>query len=577
MSSDPRFSRLKHDPRFRRPKKRQAEAVQDERFQVNSRTHEEAKAAVSIADYARGIVLMESSDEEDFSNASVDSEASEEETEFFYPDADRAGAQEEVQKTRRLAVVNLDWDHIRAMHLFKICSSLVSHSVPPSSPSSPVNITRGSILSVRVYPSEFGKERMAKEEKEGPPKQIFKKLHEGNGEVNEKTIFETGSGEDYDEDALRTYQLERLRYYYAIVECDSVETATHIFNELDGAELERSANVFDLSFVPDSMTFEEDPRDEATELPNAPYRPIEFSTDALRHSKVKLTWDEEDPERSHLTRRTLSRKDIEDTDFRAYIASSSESEDVPETSNSKVSKKGERERLRALLLGGSHDGLPEGWEDAQEAGSDVDMEITFTPGLSVAKGTKDQTTLEKYEQKMREKRQRKKEARKAAAAEDTAEPDPHAEVVKPRTKRKKRSANNKHEDDSEADEDFSIDVKDDRFSALHEDHQFAIDPSNPQFKKTKGMIALLEERSKRHKDGYREEGDVPVKNIAMDDWTESPQPGRTRQKEKRPRTGQRCRQATETIIRCQNILVLLRPPDLVPLLRLTVHFVSCCK
>ncbi|KAI6116084.1 hypothetical protein F5141DRAFT_1101024 [Pisolithus sp. B1] len=489
MSSDPRFLHLRHDPRFRRPKKHQSEVVQDERFRVSSRTHEEeAKATVSIADYARGIVLMESSDEEEeYGHASVDvheSEVREEEAEKFHPEADR-GPQEEVQKTRRLAVVNMDWDHIR------------------------------SILSVRVYPSEFGKKRIAKEEKEGPPQEVFKKPHERKDEVNERTVYEIGSGEDYDEDALRAYQLERLRYYYAIVECDSVETATHIFNELEGTELERSANVFDLSFVPDDMTFEGDPRDEATELPNALYHPIEFSTDALRHSKVKLTWDEEDPERSRLTRCALSRKDIEDADFRAYIASSSESADEHDDSDGKVSKKGEKERLRALLLRGNQDGLPEGWEDAQEAGkdgeagSDVDMEITFTPGLSTAKGLEDQTTLERYEEKVREKRRRKKEARKAAVAEDTAEADPHTEGVKPKTKKKRRSANKGHEDDSEAEEDFSIDVKDDRFKALHEDHQFAIDPSNPQFKKTQGMMALLEERSKRRKD-------MP-KNIAVDD------------------------------------------------------------
>ncbi|KAI6010656.1 hypothetical protein F5J12DRAFT_820928 [Pisolithus orientalis] len=533
MSSDPRFLHLRHDPRFRRPKKRKSQIVQDKRFQVNSRTHEEeAKATegptVSIADYARGIILMESSDEEgeERDHVSVDvheSEVNEEEVEPFHSETDRGEAQEEVQKTRRLAVVNMDWDHIRAVHLFKIFSSLVSSTAPPSSQSSTVNIARGSILSVRVYPSEFGKKRIEKEEQEGPPKEVFKKLHEDEDEVSERTVYEPGSGEDYDEDALRVYQLERLRYYYAIVECDSAETATHIFNELDGTELERSANVFDLSLVPDDMTFEEDPRDEATELPNVPYRAIEFATDALRHSKVKLTWDEEDPERSRLTRCALTRKDIDAADFKAYIASSSESEDNCEDSNSKIPRKGERERLRALLLGGSHDGVPEGWEDAQEAekvgeaGSDVDMEITFTPGLSTAKDCKDQTTLERYEQKVREKRRRRKEVRKAAASEDTAKVDPHTEVVKPRTKKKKRNDDNIHDDGSEAEADFLIDVKDDRFKALHEDHQFAIDPSNPQFKKTKGMLALLEERSKRRRDDYLEKGDVSAKNLDTND------------------------------------------------------------
>jgi hypothetical protein len=122
-----------------------------------------------------------------------------------------------------LAAVNLDWDHVRAVHLFKICSSLVSPSAlslpPPKNnpdrapngiPSRPV---RGKVLSVRIYPSEFGKERLAREEKEGPPVEIFKKsstLEED--EVNEKNIYEVGDENDYDEDALRKYQLERLRY-----------------------------------------------------------------------------------------------------------------------------------------------------------------------------------------------------------------------------------------------------------------------------------------------------------------------------------------------------------------------------
>ena len=48
------------------------------------------------------------------------------------------------------------------------------------------------------------------------------------------------------------------RYYYAIATFDSAEAASHVLSELEGTELERSANVFDLSFVPDDMTFDEE-------------------------------------------------------------------------------------------------------------------------------------------------------------------------------------------------------------------------------------------------------------------------------------------------------------------------------
>ena len=133
----------------------------------------------------------------------------------------------QAQHTRRIAVVNLDWDHVRARHLYKIFGSLVCPTGAPvasgsknngASKKSSGSVVRGKVLSVRVYPSEFGKERMAREEKEGPPTEIFKKRDLAPEEINERTIYEVGEGEDYDEDALRKYQLERLRY----VECSAI-------------------------------------------------------------------------------------------------------------------------------------------------------------------------------------------------------------------------------------------------------------------------------------------------------------------------------------------------------------------
>ena len=135
---------------------------------------------------------------------------------------------QEGPRTARLAIVNLDWDHVRAHHLYKICASLVSPTAPLRASTSSsekrtshhqiservldrVNVVRGKVLSVRVYPSDFGKERMAREEKEGPPSEIFKKKDLNAEEVDEKNVYDVGGEDDYDEDALRQYQLERLR------------------------------------------------------------------------------------------------------------------------------------------------------------------------------------------------------------------------------------------------------------------------------------------------------------------------------------------------------------------------------
>ena len=298
--SDPRFARLKSDPRFRRPKKKLTKVVVDERFKsvFAKEKKKDSKFPVHVCkerllthltgpkidkygrpvsetqeqddlkrfyrlndgwdeeqestkpDLARGEVLLESSDEEDIeedeqendsSNAkssshSEDSEIDlaennladlEQEAETYANDHQEEETQEG-PRTARLAIVNLDWDHVRAHHLYKICASLVSPTAPlvRASTSSlerrtseqyergdagQVNVVRGNVLSVRVYPSDFGKERMAREEKEGPPPEIFKRKDLESEEVDEKNVYDVGGEDDYDEDALRKYQLERLR------------------------------------------------------------------------------------------------------------------------------------------------------------------------------------------------------------------------------------------------------------------------------------------------------------------------------------------------------------------------------
>ena len=316
--SDPRFARLKSDPRFRRPKTKTNKVVIDDRFksvfakdktkagrkvdkygrpvakteaQDNLRRYyrlegedEEAAAADEaegksgddaegphVPDLARGEVLLESSDEEDEDEDDAGSSdagfvalgrdvepraaapASDDEIDLDESTTAALAAQAaaytthsaqfaeaardaDMERTARLAVVNLDWDHVRAAHLYKICASLVHPTAPrvPASTASSssaallasggkrrnkrgeeggaVPVARGRVLSVKVYPSDFGKARMAREEAEGPPAEIFKtKDAERPEEVNARTVYEVGGEDEYDEDALRKYQLERLR------------------------------------------------------------------------------------------------------------------------------------------------------------------------------------------------------------------------------------------------------------------------------------------------------------------------------------------------------------------------------
>ena len=162
-------------------------------YRLNDGSSDDEDKEPKKPDFARGEVLLESSDEEDENQQAK-----------TYANNHQEEETEESLRTARLAIVNLDWDHVRAHHLYKICACLLS-------PTGQVNVVRGKVLSVRIYPSDFGKERMAREEKEGPPSEIFKKKDLNAEEVDEKNIYDVGGEDDYDEDALRQYQLERLR------------------------------------------------------------------------------------------------------------------------------------------------------------------------------------------------------------------------------------------------------------------------------------------------------------------------------------------------------------------------------
>lgn len=131
-------------------------------------------------------------------------------------------------------------------------------------------------------------------------------------EVEDADEMEVDRVDKVDMDALRNYELDKLKYYFAVAECDSPETAFHLYNELDGVEYERSANVMDLRFIPDHHVFKrEHIRDTASRVPSN-YTAPQFTTNALQLSNVKCTWDQEDPRRAKLLRHQHFTKVIED-------------------------------------------------------------------------------------------------------------------------------------------------------------------------------------------------------------------------------------------------------------------------
>ena len=106
---------------------------------------------------------------------------------------------------------------------------------------------------------------------------------------------------------LREYERSRLRYYYAIAECDCTRTAAAVYAECDGMEFERSSNRLDLRYVPPGVSFEgRAVREAAGEVPPG-YEPPLFFTRSLQHTRVESTWDEDDPARRKALKKVKAR------------------------------------------------------------------------------------------------------------------------------------------------------------------------------------------------------------------------------------------------------------------------------
>ncbi|KAH7950170.1 hypothetical protein HPB49_020487 [Dermacentor silvarum] len=552
------------------------EEDEDDESQASSDAPEEPER-----DPARGIGNVETSSEEDESSE----DELEAEDDVAWGELDRDAPKSD-DISRRLALCNLDWDKLRAQDLFMLLDSFK----PPG----------GIVQRVSIYPSEFGKERMAVEQVKGPAELVeaargAKQAPKSSGddeEVDARTKRE----------ALRQYQLNRLRYYYAIAECDSAETADHLYRELDGREYESSGTCLDLRFVPDDMTFDEEPTSVADSAPDPQsYTPLNFVTSALQSVNVQLTWDEDDPRRTEAMQRAF-KEDGDHDDLKVYLASSSsESEgegdqgrgaDLKEVKK-KSSMEAQIQKYRDLLKS-----LDDGEKKPDDNEDDVEMEVTWNPGLSKQVGDlikkkqeqpEGKTPFEEFLEKRKEKRKLKRSLNKGTEAEDAGEErreqdsgegsqseqafsddelpsdvdlgddffkteaslKPSKESAKTKKKKKRSNVQDKAEDeettrskaelelllmDEEDDgkhhfslkklleenqagrnkkrkrkaeskaaqkegkadgDDFQVDLADPRFSALYDSHHYNVDPTDPHFKKTKGMEALLTEKQRR--------------------------------------------------------------------------------
>ena len=331
-----------------------------------------------------------SSDDEDDNNVnSSDDESSSTSEDSIYGtagvlDPSKKG-EEEVEitydKSRFMAVCNMDWTNVRAVDLLAVISSFS----PP-----------GAVKCVHVYPSDFGLQRMEKDKMFGPVGVWKKKKRQNNNnnvdvkEANHNDSSDSESSDnesnnsdnidntndentknnsndeaidnneesdseededgkednidekyqhfrenqdkvesDFDAEKLRAYEAAKLKYYFAVVEFTSVEASDIAYKELDGMEMGHSSSNIDFRSIPEGDIGDvikgRECRDKASILPNN-YSPPDFVVSALQQTAVKCTWEEGDRERDRMLTQYGVGNDTWDAmangdDLRAYLAS----------------------------------------------------------------------------------------------------------------------------------------------------------------------------------------------------------------------------------------------------------------
>lgn len=127
---------------------------------------------------------------------------------------------------------------------------------------------------------------MQKEQEQGPIAVWNKNAPEEEYEENETNTRLN----DY---KVRKYELDRLKYYYSIIEFDSGKTADIVFSQCNGIELENTGIKIDLRAVPDELQIPGPIQDECVEKPNKS-SDLNFVNRSKQHTNVKVTWEEEE-------------------------------------------------------------------------------------------------------------------------------------------------------------------------------------------------------------------------------------------------------------------------------------------
>jgi hypothetical protein len=517
-----RFAGVARDPRFKRPSSKKSKTVLDSRFsriltdkkfRGTSDTNPRGIRTVTPSgknskrineDMQRFYQLAEEESEDKETDAVPRQDDSTSEAEGFRWEAESSsdeddiridehvymedGVEEAVEEddvplgdsSDRIAVMNCNWDHVTATDLFVLIESFLDANAPGRK-----------IWKLSIHKSDFGAERLEREEQFGPL--IEGMPEEDPEEDSSKTKEELKKLEDQRNAAIRRYEQSKRMYFYAIAEFDSINTACIVYDELDGVSAGFISESLDLRFVPEETPDPSEKRTPVSTADSAPsgYQPpnVEVGNLTMQHSKVTCTWDEDPPERKILMRK-LTPAQIAELDLAAYLESDSEDEV-------------DADALRKLVQGSNEEEPSVDNESSEVFG---DMEMSFSRAVeSVGKdisrklnetgriGKDDLTQWEKYLAKRKDAKKQKKLERRQQLDSQKQERIAAAKATS-KSAKELRMQESKSSDDEQVDVDDI--VKDSRLDKLFSDPKFAVDPTHPSFKKTSVVNEL--KRKNRH-------------------------------------------------------------------------------
>ena len=447
--------------------------------------------------------------------------------------AEEENVQREEIDSKRLAMMNYDWEKLKVGDIYVTFSSFLPAG--------------GELVSVKLYPSDFGEQMMKEEMESGPQllqgvgKEVKEDMEQEESD-NDNESSENGSEveenqEELDINAIRKYELDRLKFYYAVIEFDSTKTADYIYANLNDFEIESTGNKIDLRAIPDDLKIPKKPVDICKEKPSK-VSSLNFLTKARSNTKVEVTWEK--PEKGNKNS-ILFEKDLDndnDIDIRDYIASDDmgsegeDSEEDPEEARAQLLGSNSRENVFSDFDKSKKNrqidvqfkvGFDDESEDSesetdlqkknfsrkvrnnkldsdneegdaeqttQDVGEDDFFEESEEPELEDPTVSKKESKKEKFRKKLKQKKKKVRE--EELQARDKKRKNREKVNDEANLNLLTKRDNRKNEDD------FEVNLEDDRFGRLFNDRNMPIDPTNPHFKKdTAGKLLKLKKKNRK--------------------------------------------------------------------------------